>query len=233
MDDKLAKTLSDPSFPAWRATLWREISNQAIGEGWAPKRELRRLKSFTSSEGGSSEANGKTSDAVSSAASSRAGSVAGSSHHGSATGGLGRGVLRRTGNLEQANTGRDRRGGILRSRPLVYLDNSDDEDEEDDEVVLDWECAKWESLYCRLVEIRYLFRPPVSRCVHARFLHNPKNHHKIDVGYLSFHTSPHPSVQDKGIFERRKAELLEWRAQGGMPPQGIPGAGRERSPKRS
>ena len=68
------------------------------------------------------------------------------------------------------------------------------------------------------VEIRYLFRFPVSRCVHARFLHNPKKAKKVDVGYLSFHTSPTPSSKDKLLFEARRSELLEWRAQGGQPP---------------
>lgn len=68
------------------------------------------------------------------------------------------------------------------------------------------------------VEIRYLFRLPVSRSVHAKFLHSAKGQKVVDVGFLSFHTSPHPSEQDKKIFEARRKELLEWRARGGKPP---------------
>lgn len=95
---------------------------------------------------------------------------------------------------------------------------------------------RWHSLYTRLVEIRYLFRLPVSRAVHARFLHPAKEVRRVDVGYLSFHTSPIPGRVEKGIFERRKgefgffclwsfstltvfqAELMEWRNNGGTPP---------------
>jgi hypothetical protein len=40
MDDKLTKTLAAPDFAAWRNTLWKEISAQAIGEGWVPPREI-------------------------------------------------------------------------------------------------------------------------------------------------------------------------------------------------
>lgn len=58
------------------------------------------------------------------------------------------------------------------------------------------------------VEIRYLFRLPVSRCVHARFLHSPKGAKKVGVGFLSFHTSPHPSVEDKALFEQRRCECI-------------------------
>lgn len=54
------------------------------------------------------------------------------------------------------------------------------------------------------VEIRYLFRPPVSRCVHARFRHSPKTERQVSVRYLSFHTSPHPSMEDKQLFEKRR-----------------------------
>lgn len=87
------------------------------------------------------------------------------------------------------------------------------------------------------VEIRYLFRYPVSRSVHARFLHKvPKTLKRVDVGYLSFHTSPNPTVEDKALFETRRStlrerlsqrghanklteELLEWRENGGCPPR--------------
>lgn len=40
MDEKLAKTLAAHDFEAWRATLWKEISAQAIGEGWVPQDEI-------------------------------------------------------------------------------------------------------------------------------------------------------------------------------------------------
>jgi hypothetical protein len=40
MDEKLAKTLASPDFEAWRKTLWKEISTQAIGEGWVPESEI-------------------------------------------------------------------------------------------------------------------------------------------------------------------------------------------------
>ena len=40
MDQKLAKTLCAPDFAAWRHTLWKEISHQAMGEGWVPADEI-------------------------------------------------------------------------------------------------------------------------------------------------------------------------------------------------
>jgi hypothetical protein len=40
MDDKLTKTLLSPDFPSWRHKLWKEISAQAIGEGWVPEHEI-------------------------------------------------------------------------------------------------------------------------------------------------------------------------------------------------
>jgi hypothetical protein len=40
MDEKLAKTLAAPDFELWRAKLWREVSLQAIGEGWVPEYEV-------------------------------------------------------------------------------------------------------------------------------------------------------------------------------------------------
>jgi len=59
----------------------------------------------------------------------------------------------------------------------------------------------------------------VSRSVHARFLHAvPKTLKRVDVGYLSFHTSPNPSEEDKRLFESRRKELLDWREAGGSPP---------------
>ncbi|KIW06529.1 uncharacterized protein PV09_02961 [Verruconis gallopava] len=88
--------------------------------------------------------------------------------------------------------------------------------------VIDPTSERWSQLYARLVEIRYLFRYPVSRSVHARFLHPvPKSLKKVDVGYLSFHTSPNPTVEDKALFEARRKELIEWREAGGSPPRGV------------
>jgi hypothetical protein len=40
MDEKLAKILATPDFENWRNTLWKEISIQAIGEGWVPDSEI-------------------------------------------------------------------------------------------------------------------------------------------------------------------------------------------------
>lgn len=40
MDEKLAKTLASADFDAWRLKLWKEISTQAIGEGWVPIHEI-------------------------------------------------------------------------------------------------------------------------------------------------------------------------------------------------
>jgi hypothetical protein len=40
MDEKLAKTLASADFEAWRLKLWKEISTQAIGEGWVPIYEI-------------------------------------------------------------------------------------------------------------------------------------------------------------------------------------------------
>jgi len=141
MDEKLRKTLAAPDFDAWRTTLWKEISQQAIGEGWVPPREITR------------------------------------------------------------------------------------------EGVVDHQCERWSTLWATLVEIRYLFRLPVARCVHARFLHSPKGARKVGVGYLSFHTSPNPSAEDKALFESRRAELLEWRANGGTPPRSCSPRHARRTPK--
>jgi hypothetical protein len=40
MDEKLTKTLAAQDFEIWRAKLWKEISQQAIGEGWVPEYEI-------------------------------------------------------------------------------------------------------------------------------------------------------------------------------------------------
>lgn len=64
---------------------------------------------------------------------------------------------------------------------------------------------------CVQVEIRYLFRYPVSRSVHARFLHPvPKALKRVDVGYLSFHTSPNPTPTDKALFEVRRSKFYHY-----------------------
>jgi hypothetical protein len=42
MDQKLAKTLHSADFEAWRATLWKEISTEAIQHGWVAKEDIRR-----------------------------------------------------------------------------------------------------------------------------------------------------------------------------------------------
>lgn len=98
--------------------------------------------------------------------------------------------------------------------------------------LIDPESERWSQLYARLVEIRYLFRYPVSRSVHARFLHPvPKTLKKVDVGYLSFHTSPNPTVDDKALFEARRKELLEWREAGGSPPRSLQRKPQKREPK--
>ena len=39
MDDKLAKTLNSADFGTWRARIWKEISDEAIGKGWVPEDE--------------------------------------------------------------------------------------------------------------------------------------------------------------------------------------------------
>jgi len=39
MDDKLAKTLASPDFEAWRARIWKEISDEAVGKGWVSEEE--------------------------------------------------------------------------------------------------------------------------------------------------------------------------------------------------
>ena len=39
MDDKLAKTLNSADFGIWRARIWKEISDEAIGKGWVPEDE--------------------------------------------------------------------------------------------------------------------------------------------------------------------------------------------------
>jgi len=97
--------------------------------------------------------------------------------------------------------------------------------------VISHDCDRWSTLWESLVEIRYLFRPPVSRCVHARFRQSPKKERRVTVRYLSFHTSPHPSAEHKALFEQRKVELLEWRASGGLPPKSCTAKVVRRSPK--
>jgi len=54
---------------------------------------------------------------------------------------------------------------------------------------------------------------------------------RVDVGCLSFHTNPHPSAEEKRLFESRKRELLEWRQGGGVPPRDREGVVVRRSPK--
>jgi hypothetical protein len=81
------------------------------------------------------------------------------------------------------------------------------------------------------VEIRYLFRLPVSRSVHANFMRSPKGQKIVDVGSLLFHTNPHPSEQEKKMFEGRRKELMEWRARGGKPPVNVRSEYLRRSPK--
>jgi len=141
MDEKLAKTLATTDFEAWRSKLWKEISLQAIGEGWVPQSEITQ-------------------------------------------------------------------DGVINPRT-----------------------ERWASLWETLVEIRYLFRPPVSRSVHARFRQSAKGERKVGVRFLSFHTSPHPTAEDKVLFEQRRSELLEWRANGGIPPKTCPSRMKSRSPK--
>jgi hypothetical protein len=77
---------------------------------------------------------------------------------------------------------------------------------------IDHESDKWAPMWAHLVEIRYLFRPPVSRCVHARFLHSPKDARRVGVGYLSFHTSPYPAAEVKALFERRRSMSFSFTA---------------------
>ncbi|KAF2667388.1 hypothetical protein BT63DRAFT_291084, partial [Microthyrium microscopicum] len=132
MDEKLRKTLASSDFEDWRRKLWKEISKEAIGEGWVADTDITN------------------------------------------------------------------------------------------DYVIDHRAHKWIQLWETLVEIRYLFRPPVSRCVHAKFRSCPKAERQVSVRYLSFHTSPHPSIEDKHLFEKRRAELLEWRKQGGTPPKVAP-----------
>lgn len=72
-------------------------------------------------------------------------------------------------------------------------------------------CEKEARLIILQVEIRYLFRYPVSRSVHARFLHAvPKSLKRVDVGYLSFHTSPNPTPTDKALFEVRRSRFTQY-----------------------
>ena len=42
MEERLAKTLCAPDFEEWRRGLWREISSQAIGNGWVPVYEVTK-----------------------------------------------------------------------------------------------------------------------------------------------------------------------------------------------
>jgi hypothetical protein len=42
MDAKLNKILCSPDFEAWRATLWKEISQQAIQHGWVSREDIRQ-----------------------------------------------------------------------------------------------------------------------------------------------------------------------------------------------
>lgn len=119
MDEKLLRTLQDPSFIPWRAQIWLSISTQALLEkSWVKPHEIDPLHPH----------------------------------------------------------------------------------------LIDPTSERWKPLWVRLVEIKFLFRPPVARCVHARFLHSPKGDRKVDVGHLSFHTSPQPGEEEKGIFERRRGE---------------------------
>jgi len=97
--------------------------------------------------------------------------------------------------------------------------------------VIDHRHERWSSLWDTLVEIRYLFRPPVSRCVHARFRQSPKGECRVGVKFLSFHTSPLPATDERQLFEKRRAELLEWRASGGTPPTTCPTRLQRRNPK--
>ena len=41
MDAKLNKILCSPDFEEWRATLWKEISSEAIQHGWVAKEDIR------------------------------------------------------------------------------------------------------------------------------------------------------------------------------------------------
>ena len=40
MDEKLAKTLCASDFTTWRYNLWKEVSLEALGEGWVPESEI-------------------------------------------------------------------------------------------------------------------------------------------------------------------------------------------------
>jgi hypothetical protein len=42
MDAKLTKILCSPDFEAWRYTLWKEISQEAIQHGWVAREDLRQ-----------------------------------------------------------------------------------------------------------------------------------------------------------------------------------------------
>ena len=149
MDEKLAKTLAAPDFEAWRKKLWREISTQAIGEGWVPDSEL-------------------TDDGV-------------------------------------INPECDRWSSLWETLVSKISEGFES-----------WIGIQARNLGSKLiwmlqVEIRYLFRPPVSRCVHARFRQSAKGERKVGVRFLSFHTSPHPSAEDKALFEQRRGKLHDFR----------------------
>jgi hypothetical protein len=45
MDEKLAKILRSPDFEAWRASLWKEISTEAIQHGWVAREDIRKSDS--------------------------------------------------------------------------------------------------------------------------------------------------------------------------------------------
>ncbi|KAK3060245.1 hypothetical protein LTS18_008976, partial [Coniosporium uncinatum] len=174
MDDKLCRTLAAPDFESWRARLWREISDQAITEGYVQEYELcgvsaldahiQNSKIQSLSAGGDS----RSSNGV---ANSRSGSNS-NSNSGS---GSSRSIRRRA---RGQTIGRPLREVLARqsqryrlSPPTVGGDafdfdngyDEDDDDEEDEEQIIDFDSPRWSSLFHRLVEIRYLFRAPVSR----------------------------------------------------------------------
>jgi len=265
MDDKLRRTLAAPDFESWRARLWREISNQAITEDYVQDYELRSASALdaliqdsrraASATGDRSSGSRSTFAARSSNASNNSRSDSNSRRE-RAGGQIGRPlreVLARQGQRYRlsvsAGGGRD----VFDVDAGYYDEDAEDSDEE---MVIDFDAPRWSSLFHRLVEIRYLFRAPVSRCVHARFLHAPPpaafgggggggaasgfgvgmgmgyaRAERVDVGCLSFHTNPHPSAEEKRLFESRKRELLEWRQGGGVPPRDREGVVVRRSPK--
>ncbi|KAK3063203.1 hypothetical protein LTS18_002258 [Coniosporium uncinatum] len=266
MDDKLRRTLAAPDFESWRARLWREISDQAITEGYVQEYELRGVSALDariqnskaqllSAGGDSRSSNGL--------ANSRSGSNNNNNSSNSGSGSS-RSSRRRAGGQMIGRPLREvlaRQGQRYRLSPSTAGGDAfdfddgydeDDGDEEDEEQIIDFDSPRWSSLFHRLVEIRYLFRAPVSRCVHARFLHAPPpatafgavgsgmgagvgmgfgRVERVDVGCLSFHTNPHPSLEEKKLFESRKRELLEWRQGGGVPPRDKEGVVVRRSPK--